>query len=376
VRLVHLGTLFLVLDLVVFSVVIWATGGPRSWLWPIYLLRVGDQMWLGRRRAAAMGLAGLVAYGGTLAWMAIGEGIPVPLSGEALKMAMLAAMGGYLIASSGLPWNLQERTNAAKKLILRLERQSLELDAERTRAEEASRTKTRFLAQMSHELRTPLNSVVGFAKLLTREGSELSEGSRERDYAERIHENALHLLAIISDILDIARIQEGGMEMTFSRVDLESLVREVVAEWEEEADPNVRVFLSFPRELRPLRADRARLRQVLENLVDNALKFTEEGWVRVEVLADPETSAARELRVVDTGIGIGPDHLEVVFDPFQQLDAGLSRRYEGTGLGLAVGKALCELMGFELDVESTPGEGSTFSILFQPALTPPASHPG
>ncbi len=360
VRRVHLGTLFLGLDLVAFTVVIWATGGPASWLWPVYLVRVADQMWIGRGRAVAMAALALACYLGLLLLLGL-SGTAVPWAPELLKVGILAAIAGQFVAGASLPWEFQNRARAAKGMILRLERQSLELEMERARAQEASRAKGEFLAHMSHELRTPLNSVVGFSKLLLKSAdSGLDE--KERNYAELIHKNSVHLLQVISDILDVARIQEGHMEIDSVPVDLEELVRDVVRELKERVQPGVRLFLSIPPGLGPLRADRGRLRQVLANLLDNALKYTPSGWVRLEVVPGGPDEAPAAIRVVDTGVGIEPGDLEAIFDPFEQVSGGFSRRYEGTGLGLAIARALCELMGFRLTVESEPGEGSTFSV--------------
>jgi len=365
VRRIHLGTLFLLLDLVAFTVAVWATGAYASWLWPLYLVRVADQMWIGRRRAAAMALAAVANYGALLLWVAAVEGAAVPWGAELLKLAILGATGAYMVSASGLPWDLQKRTHGAEEMILRMERQSQELEKARVQAEEASRAKGVFLAQMSHELRTPLTTVMDAAAVLKDgTGDDGSDGGRGR-VVRRIEENARHLLEVIDDLLDMTRLQEGEVEVTAAPVDLEALARDVVASRGSNAGPGVRVFVSFPRELLPLEADAVRVRQILVCLLDNALRYTHEGWVRVEVLADRDTGLPRELRVVDTGVGIAaPDH-EAIFDPFRQLpDAGGKRR-GGTGLGLAIARAMADLMGYSLSVRSTPGEGSTFSLLFR-----------
>ncbi|MDP2955142.1 MAG: ATP-binding protein [Longimicrobiales bacterium] len=367
---VHLGTVFLVADLAVFSLVVYATGAHASWLWPIYLLRVADQMWIGRRRAAWMALAGMGFFLALMLWVGLVERQPVEWSGVFLKLSVLGAMGAYLVMISGLPWDLQGRTRAAREMILRLEAQSLALDQERRRAEDASRAKSEFLARMSHELKTPLNAVVGFTNLLMRPG-EVPLGTRERTYLTRIRDNGMHLLALINDVLDISRIDEGTMDIRVGQVNLEDLVRGTLAQLEGRlSGSGVRLSVAFPRALGPLLADDARMRQILINLVGNAIKFTREGWIRVEVSADPDTGAPHALRVVDSGIGIPSERLETIFGAFEQVDGSPSRKFGGTGLGLAISRALCRLQGFDLTVESQLGKGSTFTVHFRPASPP------
>ena len=358
-RRLHLGTVFLVLDLAVFSLVLYATGAQASWLWPLYLLRVGDQMWIGRRRAA-----GMAFFLAVMAWAALVDGSPVDWGGVVLKLSMLGAMSGYLVVISGLPWDLKGRTQAAKAMILKLEAQSEALEVERARAERASQAKTEFLARMSHELRTPLNSVVGFANVLLKPGKFHMEGPA-LDYLVRIRDNGVHLLALINDVLDIARIDEGTMEIHVKDVDLEALVRDTAERLAPRIqDKPVRLSVSFPRALSPLRADETRLRQILINLLGNAMKFTSEGFIRVEVDADASGAVPRSLRVVDSGMGIAPHRLPGIFEAFEQGEGSTRRKQGGTGVGLALSRALCHLQGFDLTAESEEGKGSTFTVHF------------
>jgi signal transduction histidine kinase len=289
-----------------------------------------------------------------------------------VKLLALAAMSAALAAVATQPWDVQTRTTEARDLIMRLEAQSLELDLARRRAEEASRAKSDFLARMSHELRTPLNSVVGFTNVLLRKAD-----GRDREYLTRIRASGVHLLGLIDDILDLARIEAGRIEIELQDVDLGALVRETVNQLEGKAMGSaVTLAYQVPPGLAPLPADDARLRQVLINLVGNALKFTDKGRVDVEVVADATGRAAERLHVRDTGIGIAPDRLPHIFHPFEQADGTTSRKYGGTGLGLAVSRSLCELMGFALSVESEAGRGSVFTVSFRPeAATPPAERP-
>lgn len=361
VRRLHLGTFFIFFDMVLFTAVVWVTGSAGSWIWPLYLVRVADQMWIGRRRATSVAAFGLVCYGGLLLGSALVSPEATPWEAALFKLGALGAFSWYLIAAAGLPWDLQERTQAARDLIVRLETQSQLIAEERARAEQASLAKTHFLARMSHELRTPLNSVVGFTNVLLKKLKDLPE--REHDYLVRIRENGVHLLALINDILDISRIEEGKMEIVPTSLDLEQLVRNTVHQLEGRmVGSKIRLSMAFPDGLGPVVADEARLRQVLINLVGNALKFTEEGWVRVEVGKDPATGAPRTVSVSDSGIGIAESRLASIFEAFEQGDGGYTRKFGGTGLGLSISRSLCELMGFELSVRSVEGKGSTFTV--------------
>ena len=361
---VHLGLVFLVADLAAFTAVVWATGGPSSLLWPIYLVRVGDQMWTGRRRAAAFGALGVLAYLGLIAGMAGLGGAEIAWGAEALKISALAAMAGFLVYASSVPWDLQGKAHAAKDVIIRLEEQSLELDAERQRAEYASRAKSQFLERMSHELRTPLNSVVGFTNILLKQHHRFED--RELDFLQRIRRNGVHLLALINDILDYARIEEGRLDVTPADIDLGAVVRDTIRQLEgTRGASRVRVSFGMPALMSDLHADETRVRQILVNLIGNALKFTQEGWVRVEVDADSEGRPVA-LHVHDTGIGIPPDRIAHIFDPFEQSEGDTRRKFGGTGLGLAISHSLCRLMEFELLARSEPGKGSTFTVRFRP----------
>jgi signal transduction histidine kinase len=359
----HLGTFFLVADIPIFTLAVWGTGATMSWLWPLYLIRVADQMWIGRGRAAAMAWTALGFHVALLALLALGPS-EVDWSVEILKLMILGALSAYLISIASLPWEVQEKTHAAKDLILRLEEQSIELDEARYRAELASLSKSTFLARMSNELRTPVNSVVGFANVLLKKTSSL--GEEEAEYAGRIRQSGMHLLALINDVLDIARIEEGKLEVNVTDVDLEEVIRDTVRQLEgRKMDDGIRLSVAFPRTLQPLTADEARLRQVLINLLGNALKCTDSGFVRVEVDADSE-GVASSIRVVDSGVGISPERLEVIFDAFEENADTTAREPGSTGLGLAISRSLCTLMNFELLAVSEVGAGSTFTIDLRP----------
>ncbi len=230
-------------------------------------------------------------------------------------------------------------------------------------AETANRAKSDFLARMSHELRSPLNSVIGFSRLLQRARAFASSaGEKEVTYLDRIHANGVHLLGLINDLLDISRIESGKVDIERERVDLAELVRGSVAQLEGEAGGRPVVLrVEAPADPTWIETDRRKLRQVLINLVGNAIKFTPEGEVVVRVrLAAGGLPEAVE--VADTGVGIAADRLQAIFEPFEQGESGTARRYGGTGLGLAISKQLCEVLGYRLSVASEPGRGSVFRV--------------
>ncbi len=229
-------------------------------------------------------------------------------------------------------------------------------------AEAANRTKSIFLAKMSHELRTPLNAIIGFALILQKndEGNLLPE---QHHFIERIGDNGRHLLAIINQILDLSKVEAGRMDIELSPVDLHELTDEIMDSFCALATQR-RILLRsvVPETLQPLLTDVEKLRQVLINLVSNALKFTCQGAITIEVDTTPDGSV-RRISVADTGVGIPRDKLDVVFEAFQQVDDHTSRRYDGTGLGLTISRSLCELLGYRLDVQSQEGRGSVFSVI-------------
>lgn len=229
----------------------------------------------------------------------------------------------------------------------------------RKEAEAANVTKNEFLARMSHELRTPLNSIIGFSNILlsNREGHF---DDREQDFSRRIRDSGTHLLALINNVLDISKIETGHLELELEHVDIERMVRQTVEEQRERAEGRG-LWLRYEVQgtLPEVRVDGLRMRQVLINLVSNAIKFTREGGVRVRVVADEDDA---RIEVIDTGVGIPREEHSLIFEPFRQADATTAREHGGTGLGLAIARDLCERMGLRLWVVSEPGEGSTFTI--------------
>ena len=291
-------------------------------------------------------------------------GVPFDIPVELMKMVIIGGVGVCIILVVQSPWEVQRRSTEARDLILRLEEQSLELDEARRRAQAASESKSAFLARMSHELRTPLNSVLGFTNVLLKKASP--EDEKNLNYLERIRSNGMHLLALINDLLDLARVEQGKLIIQPTAVDLGTLVRETVDQLgERDSGGRVELVLEIPDEVDPIRADEIRMRQVLINLLGNALKFTREGTITVRVLTEDDGRTPVCLQVEDTGPGIPSERLDRIFEVFEQAEGGHSRRHGGTGLGLSISRSLCVLMGFHLTVDSVEGEGSTFTVWLQ-----------
>ena len=231
------------------------------------------------------------------------------------------------------------------------------LSTSNVRLMEASRLKSQFLANMSHELRTPLNSIIGFSKvLLNRLDGDLTE--RQEAYVRSVHNSSRHLLELINGILDFSRIEAGKFEMRPEKINLYEVVDECIeSSLPLVRDKRVKLEKDVPLDLPVVYADRTRIKQVVLNLISNAIKFTTAGRVLVQVRREPE---ALHVSVADTGIGISPGDLTRLFEPFQRLDNPLAQQADGTGLGLAISKKFIELHRGRIWAESRESKGSTF----------------
>ncbi len=247
----------------------------------------------------------------------------------------------------------------------------VDLEKAKHRAEEANRAKSAFLANMSHEIRTPMNAIIGMAELLR----HTSLDREQQEFVEIIHTSSDLLMVLINDILDFSKIEAGKIDLESHEFDPRSKVKEVMDLFRNRAEEH-RLDLSL--EIAPevpdrLRGDSARMRQILVNLLGNAVKFTPRGGVAVRIRREREDGDRVRLamEVADTGIGIPPERREHLFRPFSQGDGSTSRRYGGTGLGLAISRELARIMGGDIEVESEVGRGSTFRAVLEVEKVPP-----
>jgi signal transduction histidine kinase len=289
-----------------------------------------------------------------------------------------------------------ERTRALEDTNIELQIVNKELVLRREEAEAASRSKTDFLANMSHELRTPLNAIMGFSEIMLM-GMAGPVSDKQREFLGDISKSGNHLLSLINDILDLSKVEAGKVELETEQVIVGELISGSLMMFKEKALKHaVRVESSIDPAVPQIVADRRKLKQVLVNLLSNAFKFTPDGGnVRVSTrkVASSKGQAAREdieagssaldpdfieFSVSDTGHGIDPDHQQLLFQPFQQIDSSLTRKHAGTGLGLSLCRRFVELHGGRIWVESEPGKGSTFRFVVPIRIqgeTPCRKHP-
>jgi signal transduction histidine kinase/DNA-binding response OmpR family regulator len=303
-----------------------------------------------------------------------GSRFPAVVSVTALRDAQDAIIGYLLIGTDNTARKLveEERVKFAQTL-----QKNVELEA-------ASRMKSEFLANMSHELRTPLNAIIGFSEALG-DGLMGEMTEQQRGFIGDIFSSGKHLLSLINDILDLSKVEAGKMMLDLEPVHLSSLLANGLSIIKEKAATrHVRLAMDVAEELGSIQADARKVKQIVYNLLSNAVKFTTEGGQvtlragrvpRAEVgrlsgsrtgrsfpLADSEFAEFLKISVTDSGIGISPQGLEQLFKPFSQIDSGLARKFEGTGLGLAMVKLLAELHGGAVAVESAQGDGSCFTV--------------
>ena len=275
-----------------------------------------------------------------------------------LKTVVPIILGGRKVLLESFV-DISERKRAQEELLVAKER-----------AEETSKAKSQFLANMSHEIRTPMNGVLGMAELLVE--TELTD--RQKKFAQAIRSSGEHLLKIINDILDFSRIESGRIELETLNFDMRQALEQTVDLFAEQtARKNIELVLDLPPSLPvAVRGDTSRLRQVLMNLVGNAIKFTEKGEVvlRVRSEAPSDGKAMFRFEVADTGIGIPPEQQTQLFEAFTQADTSTTRRFGGSGLGLAISKQLIQFMGGQIGLTSVVGQGTTFSFSIPLALQP------
>ncbi len=241
-----------------------------------------------------------------------------------------------------------------------LNRQNTELKMQKNQLDEANRLKSTFLSNMSHELRTPLNSVIALSSVLKRK-LKTAIPEEEYSYIDVIERNGKHLLELINDVLDLSRIESGRVEIEKTKINIKDLINEMVTLIDPQArEKNIALKCLIKENIPIINSDGNKIRHILQNLIGNAVKFTEKGKVEVSAL---EIDNNLHILVSDTGIGIPPDQIGNIFDEFRQIDSSTSRKYGGTGLGLSIAKRYARMLGGTIEVKSTPGKGSDFTLI-------------
>jgi len=367
VRTVNLGDVFFGLDLLPMAYVVYVTGADQSFMWFVFAARAADQVAISFRNALVFSHLATATYAGLVLWVSFGEGRPVDWSVESAKIVFLYILCLYITISARAVAARRRKFDAARRLAEQAVRDAADrrrdLEHALTRLEAANRTKTEFLANVSHEVRTPLNSVIGNADLLM--DTPLSQDQREMLGVMR--DSAESLTRIVDDILDLSKMEA-------QRLPLESIplrVREV-------AGTTVRMFAARAHQKglilvchihrdvpEVVLGDPHRLRQIITNIINNAIKFTDQGEVTLHVDVDDTqaTSIALRCSIRDTGVGIPKSRQLAIFEAFTQADGSDTRRYGGTGLGLTIAAQLVALMHGRIWVDSEEGHGSTFRFI-------------
>ena len=283
----------------------------------------------------------------------------VQILGLVVGVVLLMSLVGSVILKHQVNARTRELKQINQEMEKRIVARTAELAAAMEKAQTADRIKSAFLATMSHELRTPLNSIIGFTGILL-QGLAGSLNQEQHKQMTMVQSSARHLLALINDVLDISKIEAGQLELAFTSFDLRLSIEKMVKLISPLAEKKgIDLRMDISAEIGPITSDQRRLEQVILNLINNAVKFTEKGHVAIACRNENDHYM---VSVSDTGIGMRPEELPNLFQPFHQIDAGLTRKHEGTGLGLSICKKILDVMGGAIDVESRWGQGSVFTI--------------
>ncbi|MCC7431308.1 response regulator [bacterium] len=361
-----LGFFFLTADIFAFTLAVYFSGGSNSWLFVLLLVHVADQTNTNFRRVIFFLFVAVANYFGMLGFIELKGIEPINWKAELVKISFLSGLGFHIALSTKTAEALRNRTKAsiemAKGLIQQLKDKSKEVDEANKQAEELSRVKVEFLANMSHEIRTPMNAIIGMTDLVM--GTDLNY--EQKSLLKVVQSSSETLLKVVNDILDFSKIEEGLIEIEENKFNIRESIESICEKNSFKAHAKGLEFVCDIGNDIPVfvKGDSNRLYQVIANLVDNAIKFTNKGEVVIKANAKKFDAQNKKVRfhfaISDTGIGIPKNKQSSIFERFAQADTSMTRKYGGTGLGLSTSKSLLELMGGRIWFESEENKGTIF----------------